>query len=327
MTVVASAPATTSNLGAGFDCVGAALTPRLRLTADVPVAGDPLLVIRTGTLASLDIAPERDLLVAGFRAACAAAGRAMPPRLALSVMSEIPVGRGLGSSAAAIVAGAAAANALLALDLDHQALIELGTALEGHPDNVAPAVSGGAVLAVLGDTGVPVVARLRVHETLRFVFAVPDFAVDTHGARAALPEAVSHADARAAAAAAAALIAGLERGDAALLGAGLDGRLHVPYRRPLIQGYDEVTAAARGAGALGATLSGSGSSVVAVAPVDRAAGVAAAMAAAWSARAVHARTFACAPSARGVEIEAPPEPAGRNTAPAARRSSTVEIES
>jgi homoserine kinase len=302
-------------LGGGFDCVGIAVDPRLHLVADLPATGAALALARTGSLATLDTAPVDDLIVAGFRAACARAHRAPPPRVAFHVTSEIPVGRGLGSSAAAIVAGAGAANELLSLGLSRDAIIALGAALEGHPDNVAPAVRGGAVLAVPAADGQLVIAPLHVHASLRFVFAVPDFAVDTHRARAALPRAVSHADARAAAAASAALVAGLERGDPALLGAGLHGPLHVPYRRPLVMGYDDVERAARAAGAIGATLSGSGSSVVAIASAERAPGVAGAMAAAWATHTVQVMTFVSSPSARGVETEEAFRAGSRNIAP------------
>lgn len=319
MTVSAriSVPATTSNLGGGFDCVGIAIGRRLTLDAEMPPGdGEPVTIVRDGTLRELTTRPDDDLIVAGFVRACARAGAAVPRRLAFRVTSEIPVGRGLGSSAAALIAGAAAANALLALGLDDAALVAVGSELEGHPDNVAPAVLGGAVLAVHGPSHALVTAPIRVDPGLRFVFATPDFAVDTHRARASLPAEISHETARAAAAAAAALIAGLERGDPALLAAGLEGPLHIPYRRPLVTGYDAVTAAARAGGAIGATLSGSGSSIVAIAPAPRADAVAAAMGRAWSALGTRTLTFVSVPSTRGHEVHSiTPLDAGRNTEP------------
>lgn len=323
MTISVSVPATASNLGGGFDCIGVAVHRRLHVSAGIAADGPPIAIERTGTLTALDASPDDDLIVAGFRAACARAGRDAPARLVFSADSDIPVGRGLGSSAAALVAGAMAAAALLDDTVDTGRIIALGAEREGHPDNVAPAVLGGAVLAVAAPRGGLVTARLEVHASLRFAFAIPDFTVDTHRARAALPDVVPHADARAAAAAAAALVVGLARADADLLAAGLEGPLHVSYRRTLVPGYDDVVAAGRAAGAFGATLSGSGSSVVAVAPAERADQVAAAMAAAWSARGINASPFVSEPCAVGATVSA----VDRNAPPLPGRSSTVEISS
>ena len=313
MSVRVRVPATTSNLGGGFDCIGAAVDRHLELVAEIPGSGG-IAVERRGTLRALSLAPERDFLYTGFAAACRRTASPVPPHVALRATSDIPVGRGLGSSAAAIIAGAAAAIALLDLPLDDAALVAIGAELEGHPDNAAPAVHGGAVLAVHDPTGALVLAPLVVHRSLRFVFAVPEFTVDTGRARAALPAELPHVAARRAAAAGAALVAGLERGDAALLAAGLDGPLHIPYRRALVPGYDAVCAAAAAAGAFGATLSGSGSAIVAVAPVERASAVADAMRAAWSAVDPRVAAFVSAPGVRGYAVE-------RNIAPDAVHSS------
>src|SRR6266853_1655156 len=259
----------TSNLGAGFDCVGVAVGRWLRVTAQATRGGKPVVIDRGGTLRALDIAPEADLLYRGFAAACRRAGREVPAGLALVAESDIPVARGLGSSAAATVAGAAAATALLDLALDAAGLVELCSELEGHPDNVAPAVFGGANLVLRGPDGL-IVTPLPIHSSLALVFAVPDFTVETKRARAALPATLPHADAARAAAKSAALVHGLAHGDARLLSTGLDDVLHVPFRRALVPGYDEVTGAARQAGAYGATLSGSGPTIVAVVRAHRA---------------------------------------------------------
>src|SRR6266851_1105669 len=261
----------TSNLGAGFDCVGVAVGRWLRVTARAgrDAAGDTVAIERGGTLRTLDMAPAADLL---YR----------------------------GSSAAATVAGAAAATALLELKLDAAALTELCSELEGHPDNVAPAVFGGANLVLRGPDGL-IVTPLPIHPSLALVFAVPDFTVETKRARAALPATLPHADAVRAAAKSAALVHGLAHADAHLLAAGLDDVLHVPFRRALVPGYDDVTSAARQAGAYGATLSGSGPTVVAVVASDRVRAVGDAMARAWTARGTAAETFHVARPAGGLE--------------------------
>src|SRR5438128_6660334 len=216
-----------SNLGAGFDCVGVAVGRWLRVTAQATRGGKPVVIERGGTLRALDTAPEADLLYRGFAAACRRAGREVPAGLALAADSDIPVARGLGSSAAAPVAGAVAAAPLLELSLDAAALAELCSELEGHPDNVAPAVFGGANLVLRGPDGL-VVTPLPIHRSLALVFAVPDFTVGTKRARAALPMRHPHADALRAAAKSAALVHGLAHADPRVLAARLDDARHAP---------------------------------------------------------------------------------------------------
>jgi homoserine kinase len=271
-------------------------------SAEDPPGAGLVTIERRGTLEGLDAPPELDLIHVGFAAACRAAGAEPPRRLRLEASSDVPVGRGLGSSAAALVAGAALADHVLELGLDDERLATLCADLEGHPDNVAPCVFGGAVLALRPGTGGFVAARLDVHASLAFVFAVPDFGVATKQARAVLPESVPHATAVAAAARAAALVEGLARADEAMLSIGLDDVLHVPHRRTLVPGFDEVCAAASGAGAYGATLSGSGSALVAVTPVERSAAVGQAMCAAWGALGTAAEWFQSAGEVPGVSI-------------------------
>lgn len=264
-------PASTSNIGGGFDCVGIAIDLWLRVAATLDAAAR--------------VTPA-NRLHQGFTAACRAAGR-RPPAVRFDVESAIPIGRGLGSSAAAAVAGAQAANALLELGLDHAALLTLCAGIEGHADNVAPALTGGATLVTRRTSGYAV-TPLVVHADIAFVFAVPDFVLETRRARSVLPEFVPHAVAAGAAARAAALVQGLAHADSGLLALGLDDVLHVPFRKRFIPGYTGVTSAARAAGAWGATLSGSGSSILALAPHDAAAAVTRNMARAWDALGVHA---------------------------------------
>jgi len=291
--VTVRVPGSTANLGSGFDFLGMAVERWLQVRARcVDERSAPAVAIeRHGTLSDLGAAPEQDLIYRGFAAACRATGRDVPGRLAFTADSNIPVSRGLGSSAAAVVAGAAAANTLLDLDLAPEALLKLGAEIEGHPDNVAPAVYGGACLVLHRPVGGLLVVPIEIHAALAFVFAIPDFRVETKHARAALPAAVPHATAVQAAARGAALIHGLVTPDPDSLSVGLDDLLHVPYRRSLVTGYDAVTASARAAGAYGATLSGSGPTVVAVTTPARAAAVGEAMVRAWEELEVNAETF------------------------------------
>jgi homoserine kinase len=287
--VVVAVPASTSNLGAGFDCVGAAVDRWLTVTVRFDDQLTAPVIAREGTLVGLQVGVEDDLLLVGFRAACAARGFDAPPGIHAQAHSEIPIGRGLGSSAAATVAGAAAANALLTLELDDRTLLRVCSTIEGHADNVAPAILGGACLVIEGDA--PVVAPLAVHSGLALVFAIPEFAIETALARRILPSHVPHATAARGAAHAAALVRGLETADGALLSTGLNDVLHVPFRETLVPGFAAVVDAAQRTGAFGATLSGSGSAIVAIAPRARASDVAAAMCSAWRAVGVRAEAF------------------------------------
>ena len=286
-------PGTTANLGSGFDFLGMAVERWLQVQVRcVDDRSAPAVAFeRRGTLRDLGVSPEQDLIYRGFAAACRTAGRDVPARLAFAVDSDIPISRGLGSSAAAVVAGATSANALLDLGLVPEALLALGTEIEGHPDNVAPAVYGGACLVVHRPAGGLLTVPIEIHSALAFVFAIPDLRVETKRARAALPASVPHATAVQAAARGAALIHGLVTADPDALSVGLDDLLHVPYRRSLVTGYDAVTAAARAAGAYGATLSGSGPTVVAPTTLARAAAVGEAMVRAWADIEVNAETF------------------------------------
>jgi homoserine kinase len=187
----------------------------------------------------------------------------------------------LGASAAALVAGAFLAQGALDLDLTPEAIATLCARYEGHPDNAGPSVFGGAVLGIPVNGDGYAFAPLRIHRGLALVFAVPDLELLTSEARAVLPKAVPHTIAVTAAAKSAALIEGLSSGNKPLLSFALDDVLHVPFRRQLIPRYDSIVLAAVNAGAFGATLSGSGSTMVAVAPRATATKVGIAMQSAW----------------------------------------------
>jgi homoserine kinase len=292
-------PGTSANLGAGFDCIGIAvdrwLTASVEAGDDLDSGYAALTINRKRALASLDIPPENDALYTGFVAACAAVNRAVPKRLAFSVDSDIPIARGLGSSSASLVAGARLADAALALGLGTRRLAELCTRIEGHPDNVAPALFGGAILGVPGNGSIDarhwVFAPLPVHPSLAFVFVIPPFQVETAAARAILPRDVPHRVAVRAAGKGAALAQGLATGDGALLQIALDDVLHVPYRRALVPGLASLHDAACAAGAYGATLSGSGPTLVAITQQAVAERVEDAMKNRWSAEGVLADSF------------------------------------
>jgi homoserine kinase len=234
-------PASSANLGPGFDVLAAALALHLELE-----------VVETGAFAvrtRLDVPRDRtNLVVRAFERLHPADG------FEFRIASDIPLSGGLGSSAAAIVGGLLAADHLFELDAD---VFGHAIAFEGHPDNVAAALEGGFVIC----------DGARVHRFepplgLEAVIVVPSDGVATSEARAALPEAVPLADAAFNAAHAAMLTLGLAQGDWDLIAAGLDDRLHQPFRARLYPRSAELLERASGLGALGATISGAGPTVL-----------------------------------------------------------------
>lgn len=253
----------TSNLGPGFDCLGLALPIELQLEVTPLPAGSPQPPIElSGTLT------ERP--IDGVERIGAAMGRlashwgAALPAARVRAHSEIPVARGMGSSGSATVAGLLAAAAMLRADVPEAELFQLGCELEGHPDNIGPALLGGCVIAMPERAGKVHYYQARLHPDLRIVVAWPRTRVETKRARAVLPTSVPFSVARDQARRLAQLLRGLEDLDPARLALALDDELHTPYRAPLIPGCAEVLRAARDAGALGAAISGSGSAMIAL---------------------------------------------------------------
>jgi len=234
-------PASSANLGPGFDCMAAALAPRLEL--EVAEAD------RFSLATDLDVAPgRRNLAVRAFERVHPADG------LAFEMRSQIPLSGGLGSSAAAIVAGLAAANAVGAHDAD---VLALAAELEGHADNAAAALGGGFVICSGGRF-----ERIAVPDGLSACVVVPHAALDTRTARGALSERVPLADAVFNAAHAALLALALERGDLELLARALADRLHEAPRAALYPRSAALAARAGEFGALAATISGAGPTVL-----------------------------------------------------------------
>lgn len=271
-------PCSTSNLGAGFDCIGLAL--QRWLDARYIPDDEPLRIERGGTLRSITADPADDLLLHAFRDGLAARGVHAATGL-IKATSDIPVSRGLGSSGAANVAGLVLAAASAGGALDRDAELARALRLEGHPDNAAPALYGGLVAVARGTGGEVRALSLPLADAIAFVFAAPDVEVATPAARAALPEQVPHATAARGLGRLAALVHGLATGEPDLLRLGFDDELHVPFRLPLIPRAREAMDAARDAGAIAVTISGSGSGLIAVTAPELAAPVADAMAGAF----------------------------------------------
>ena len=258
-------PASTSNLGPGFDQLGLALELWLEVEVLGPSSGETHEWVRLeGEAASWP--EERNRLLLGLEAGLARQGAAVAP-LALAARSEIPLRRGLGSSGAAVAAGLLLGSALGGdPDPDRATLASLGTRLEGHPDNVTASLIGGCTLGVPLADGELQVLTPPVHGSLHAAVAWPSTPLDTDDARRVLPESVPLRDAVHATRRLGLLLEGLRTGSAELLAAGAEDRLHTPFRLPLIAGAEAALAAARMAGAPLAAISGSGSALLALTP-------------------------------------------------------------
>jgi homoserine kinase len=242
-------PATSANLGPGYDVLAAALSMHLEL--EVTETGD-FSVDAGNTGTSQD---RENLCVRAFERLHPVDG------LRFEIRSEIPIAVGLGSSAAAIVAGLMAAEHLYELALERDELLAHAVDLEGHPDNVAAALYGGFVICS-SDGGVADATRFDPPEGVEAVLVIPDEPVLTTEAREAIPDEVPHEDAVANVAAASLLVLGIQRSDLTLIGRGLADRLHQPHRSGLYPRSMELVDEAERLGAIGATISGAGPSVL-----------------------------------------------------------------
>jgi homoserine kinase len=264
------APASSANLGPGFDSFAIAL-PLLAEFEVRPARAWAVSIDGDGE----ERAPDEDLFVIAARAVARAAKEHLSPQH-VTQRSAIPLARGLGSSAAAIAAGVAAANAILGAPLDRQTLLRVAAEVEGHPDNVAAALYGGMTVAIPTSDG-PIATRFPFPSAWRVCLLVPNGELSTKEARAALPANVSRADAVFNLSHAAALVAAILRADGALLSVAMNDRLHQAARSRLIPALGPVLEAARSAGAFGAALSGAGPAILAFAPARLAARVVGAM--------------------------------------------------
>ncbi len=287
--VSVSVPATTANLGPGFDCLGAALTLPNRFTfSRLEEDVDQHPVIHAQGEGSDKIQTDKSNFV--YRSFCrlyAQIGQPVPP-VRIEIDASIPLARGLGSSATAIVGGLVGANVLAGDPLDLKAIANLATEIEGHPDNVVPALLGGCRLAASGLDRPWEICELPWHPEIIPIVAIPSFELSTEAARSVLPRDYSRADAIFNMAHLGLLLRGLETANPDWLKAALQDRIHQPYRLPLIQGFDAVQTAALQAGAYGLVISGAGPTLLAIAPQSQAEAIAQAMETAWQQQAVQA---------------------------------------
>lgn len=290
-------PATTANLGPGFDCLGLALNLHNRVEIETAPSGLTIEIEGEGA-GSLPLGSSN--LV--YRSACVAFDRIghLPAGIRLRLVNAVPLMSGLGSSSAAVIGGLLAANALLGSPLSTGELLTLATEIEGHPDNVAPALLGGLV-AVSSADGEILYARPAI-PPLTVVVVTPEMHLSTAEARRILPDQVTRADAVFNVGRAVLVTLALQTGDFGLLGRAMHDRLHQPYRARLIPGLDSVFEGARAAGAAGVAISGAGPSVVAFAP-DRHEAIARAMVDAFAMVGLKARSFVLGVDTVGAQIE------------------------
>ena len=254
-------PATTANLGPGFDCLGLALN--IWNEVEVSAEGTRLSIEIEGSGANTLPTNAENAIYRAMLAYSKLHHKMLPPGLHLRCTNRIPLGSGLGSSSAAAIAGILAATAILQLRPDIENQLYCATQLEGHPDNVAPCLMGGLIASLLQENCV-LTASLPV-SAFNLILIHPNFHFPTHLARAALPKQILHSDAVFNASHLVFVIEALRTGDLTLLNQAMQDRLHQPYRLPLIPGAETAILAAQNAGAVTA-LSGAGPSLLVFSP-------------------------------------------------------------
>jgi len=296
---VARVPATTANLGPGFDCLGLALD--LWNEARFTLGGDGIRVAVRGE--GVDRLPrdEQNLVAQAALRVYAEAGEVRPAGLAVDCDLRVPLASGLGSSSSAAVAGLLGANELLGHRFTRKALLEMAADIEGHPDNVAAALLGGLTIVVRKDERL-LTKKILVPE-VHVALAVPDLPFSTRTARAGLPTEVAMTDVVFNLGRTPLVVEALRTGDFELLGQVMDDRLHQTNRLKLIPGGRAAWLAAQKAGAAAVAISGSGPSLVAFVSLASDANVVAqAMADAFAAEGVKARPLGLAASAAGATV-------------------------
>lgn len=244
-------PATTANLGPGFDSVGCAFA--LYNTITFTLCGEKAAFNGCDEA----YANEDNLTYVAFKAVYTYLNKEVQPCLISFDEVNVPLSRGLGSSAALIVAGAVGANTLLGNVLSKEEILKICNEIEGHPDNLSPAIYGGLTASMVVD-GTPVSVRYEIHSSLRFVALIPSFELLTKTARSVLPKEIDFRDAVFNASHLAVLLKALENGDKEVIALALDDKLHQPYRKHLIKDYEKAEKIAKELGAISFCISGAG---------------------------------------------------------------------
>ncbi len=272
MKVSVKVPATSANIGPGFDCLGLALPIYNIITIEetvLPGTGIEInLMSEEDALDEMSFnnipKDENNIVYKAVEMLYNSIGQE-PSELKINIQAQIPITRGLGSSAAVVVGGLLAANKLLGSPADETALLSIATEVEGHPDNVAPAILGGFVIASQEDDGSMVYRKLNWPEEWNITVCIPDFELSTNIARSVLPEQVPMQDAIYNAKHLAMLVHAINTKDEKLMRVALQDKLHQPYREKLVPGMKEIIEAFKHEdGVLGCVLSGAGPSMLVI---------------------------------------------------------------
>lgn len=291
-------PATTANLGPGLDTLGMALSLYVTVEMDFSSQGTLINYIGTGQ-EELAEHPERNLILQAAWLVLAQAGLAQAD-LSLTIYNEIPVGKGLGSSASAIVAGIFAANRLAGNPFSNEQLLSMAFKMEGHGDNIVPAFAGGLCTVMLQGENVHY-QKLPLPSDLKTVLAVPDFSLATTRARAVLPQQLSLADTVGSLQRACYLVACLENADYGQLAMAMQDPVFQALRQDFIPGFDQLRQRALLAGARGVSISGAGPSVIAFA-VDNEMEIGEAMCSAFALAGINSQILFLHPSEEGMRF-------------------------
>jgi len=298
--VTVEAPASSANLGPGFDTLALALELYLRVTVTPLEYGAEQLVVLGEGADEIGLDAGNRFLI-GLEHGLQHFGLE-PPVMRIEMDNEIPLARGLGSSAAASVAGLLAAEALVGREIGRERILQLATDIDGHPDNVAAALWGGFVVVGRDADGAPRAARFDPPPSLEAELFIPLVPLRTAEMRAALPGTVSHADAAHNVGRVALVVAALTADRLELLGAMAEDRLHEPFRAAYFSQLPELIAAAMAAGARGASLSGAGSTVIALCDAGVAQAVGEAMAETAARLGLEGRAATARPAAAGARV-------------------------
>lgn len=253
-------PATSANMGPGFDCLGIALN--LYNYFFVEEIDEGL------NITGCDEAFRNDKnLVYTSMIQCFKKIGYFPKGISIKIQFEIPVSRGLGSSATCILGGVLAANEISGSPLSTKEMLEIATCIEGHPDNITPALIGGMTVSVVTESGV-CFDKINISKGIKFCALIPDFELSTLKARAALPDNIPYNHAVFNIGRTALLISSMISGNFDIIHIGCEDKLHQDYRSPLIQNYDEITSMCQSLGSLGVFLSGAGPTIMVILKED-----------------------------------------------------------
>ena len=261
-------PATTANMGPGYDVLGMALSQYSTFQCqDDDKISLSIKGLESEKLVNQD--HEANLVVRSMNHLFKYVDK-YPKGYTLEIINDIPLARGMGSSASAIVGGLLVANYLVGANLDQDEILKLATRIEGHPDNVAPALMGNIVLSTKAPDDQVIYHSIKPFDDLTCVLFIPDYEVSTSMSRAVLPQSISMADAVHTSGHLSLMLAGFMTGNKDLIGQTMVDRLHEPYRKSLIKNFDDFKASALEVGAFAFSLSGSGSTIIAYCDHDSA---------------------------------------------------------